>query len=197
MEAEGSFLEVEVKLAARSVREAMDRLGRLPAALENDRCLEDNEVFDTRDGRLRQSDTLLRLRRVDSGGVVTGIVTYKEKVETPMKAKVRSEAQTSVGSPDALRDILLKLGFVRVYRYQKYRSYHGWTDPESGARLSLSLDDTPIGVFIELEGEKIAIDRAAIRMGYTENDYIVEDYRSLHEDWLARRGLPSGDMVFT
>ena len=193
MESDGIGLEIEVKLQTRSVDEARARLARLPAAPEQERRFEDNEVFDTPDRRLMASESLLRLRRVDAHG----IVTYKERIETGMRAKVRAEIQTVVGSPDAMREILLKLGLSRVYRYQKYRSYLAWNDPESGARLGISLDETPIGVFIELEGDKETIDRAARRMGYAEADYIVEDYRSLHRAWLERRGLPDGDMVFT
>ena len=192
MEGEGSSLEIEVKLRAGSADEALERLARLPATLDQGRLFEDNDVFDTPDGRLKRAECLLRLRVVDT----RGILTFKEKVETAMRAKVRTEVQTAVGSPEAIRGILTKLGLVRVYRYQKYRSYHGWTEPESGARLSISLDDTPIGIFIELEGDMTAIDRAARRMGYGEADYIVEDYRALHIAWLHQRGLPAGDMVF-
>jgi adenylate cyclase class 2 len=193
MEAEGSALEVEIKLYVGSLEEAAARLARLGATLEEDRRFEDNDVFDTPDGRLAREDSLLRLRVV--GG--RGTMTHKMKVATEMRAKVREEVQTSVGAPDALREILFKVGFVRVYRYQKYRSYHAWTDPESGSKLCISLDDTPIGVYIELEGDKSAIDHAAGRMGYAENDYIVDDYRTLHLAWLEKRGLPAGDMVFT
>jgi adenylate cyclase, class 2 len=196
MDTDGSGLEIEVKLALGSPAEAKERLGRLPAVLEDERRFEDNEVFDTPDGRLKRAGSMLRLRIVERDGRMSGVVTFKERVETGMRAKVRAEVQTMVASPVATREIISKLGFVRVYRYQKYRSYFGWSDPESGAKLSISLDDTPIGLYIELEGEKIAIDRAAGRMGFAENDYIVEDYRALHRAWLERRGLPAGDMVF-
>ena len=196
METGGSAIEIEVKLAAACREEAVSRLARLGATLAQDRCFEDNEIFDMPDGRLESSDRMLRLRV--SGA--SGIVTFKSKVEIDqtrmVRAKVRAEVQTAVETPAAMRDILLMLGFMPVYRYQKYRSYHAWTDPASGGRLSISLDETPMGVFIELEGDTRAIDSAARRMGWSPEQYIVDDYRTLHRAWLEAKGLPPADMTF-
>ncbi len=185
-------IEIEVKLRPASRDEAIERLGRLPATLRNDRHFEDNEIYDTGDGSLSREGRLLRLRMAEG----RGILTFKEKVETDLRAKVRREVETRVDSPEAIREILRKLGLVKVYRYQKYRCYYVWNDPGSGAALSISLDDTPIGVFVELEGPKESIDRAAARMGYTPQDYILEDYRSLHLNHLKQLGREMGDMVF-
>jgi adenylate cyclase, class 2 len=192
MDGSGVGLEIEVKLRAIGREDATSRLARLPALLEEERRFEDNDVYDLPDGRLAKSESLLRLRVVET----RAILTFKEKVSSDLNAKVRSEAQSQVASADAIRIIFDKLGLVRVYRYQKYRSYYGWIDPAGGGSLQLSLDETPIGVFLELEGPKLAIDHAAGLLGYGESDYIIEDYRSLHQEWLSQRGLPPCDMVF-
>ena len=34
-------------------------------------------------------------------------------------------------------------------------------------------------------------------MGFTTQDYLLEDYRSLHQAWLEAQGQPPGDMIFT
>jgi len=187
-----SGLEVEVKLRLSTREEAINRLEGLPAAREGERHLEDNDIYDTPDGTLRRAEKMLRVR-VAAGDV---LVTFKEKVHSDLHAKVRREVQTAVGSAEAMREILSMLGLVRVYRYQKYRTYYGWNDPVSGERLAIALDDTPIGTFLELEGPKQSIDRAARQMGCTEGDYILDDYRTLHLAWLAQRGLPPRDLVF-
>ncbi len=192
VEKDGAALEIEVKIRVTDTREARDRLARLPAILREPRAHEDNDVYDTPDRALSARRDLLRLR-VAAG---RAILTFKRKVDADFKAKVRQEIQTSVTTPSAMREILRALGYARIYRYEKYRAWYEWTDPESGGSLAISLDETPIGVFVELEGERGAIDRAARRMGWTESDFIVEDYRELHEEWLAERGLPEGDMVF-
>jgi len=129
-----------------------------------------------------------------------GLLTWKEPpsaTEPPApRAKVRHEIETEASSPASLREILQRLGYVVVYRYEKFRSDLAWKDPETGKSLSISLDETPIGVYVELEGPHEAIDRAARRMGIGEEEYILDDYRSLHRDWLAARGIAAADMVF-
>lgn len=184
-------LEIEVKLRLASRDDALERLGLLGAELRDDRHFEDNEIYDTESFDLGREGSLLRLRVTDGDG----LITFKEKVKTDLNAKVRREVETGVSDPDAVRVILGKLGLNKVYRYQKHRSYYGWSDPE-GDELCISLDETPIGVFVELEGAAASIDRAARIMGYTRDDYILDDYRTLHRATLRERGLPDGDLVF-
>ena len=193
MKGSGSGIEVEVKVRVESVAEGLERLARLEALLEQAPLFEDNEIFDTPDRRLASARCLLRLRMTAG----RGILTWKEPVATDLRAKVRAEVECEVGSPEALRTIFEKTGFERVYRYQKYRSYHAWTDPYSGGALAISLDDTPIGVYMELEGPKEAIDRATEIMGFSVSDHILDDYRSLHVAWRKDHGSAPTDMVFT
>ncbi len=185
-------IECEIKLRVDSVQEGIDRIGRLPAQLERASRFEDNEIFDTAERRLAAAGCLLRLRVVDG----RGLVTFKEPVTSALHAKVRAEVESEVGDPGAIRAIFLKSGFRRVWRYQKYRSDHAWVAPDSGEALAISLDRTPIGTWLELEGPMDAIDRAAARMGFTRDDYVLDDYRSLHRAWIARRGEGASDMVF-
>lgn len=192
MDAGGTRVEIEIKLRVASVQEGLDRIARLPAELSEAPRFEDNEVYDTPAGDLATAGSLLRLRVV--GG--RGTVTLKEKVASALRAKVRSETETAVDAPDAIRAVFARVGLVRVYRYQKYRSYHTWTDPESGRQLMISLDNTPIGVFMELEGDSGTIERAAAAMGFGASEHILDDYLTLHKAWLAQHGRPFGDMVF-
>jgi adenylate cyclase class 2 len=111
-------------------------------------------------------------------------------------AKVRAEIESDVETPAALREILLRVGFRIVYRYQKYRSYFRWEAPGTRQTLAITLDETPIGVYVELEGPRAAIDEAARRMGSGPDRYLADDYRSLHHAWLRGRGLAAADMVF-
>src|SRR5262245_10806076 len=148
-------VEVEIKLAFRSLDEALGALARLPAALEQERRFEHNDVFDTQDRALSRARRLLRLREV--GG--KGVLTYKEPVAGEVGAKVRREIESDLDDPASMREILTRTGFRIVYRYQKYRSYYRWEDQESRQVLSISVDETPIGVYVELEGPKPAIDK--------------------------------------
>ena len=194
MKHSGTKMEIEIKLKVASEQEGLDRIALLPAELEEAPRFEDNEIYDTAAGYLTANQILLRLRVVMGHGTLT----LKEKVpgSSSQRAKVLKETETSVESPDAIRAIFAAVGLKRVYRYQKYRSYHAWMDPSTGRSLMISLDNTPIGVFLELEGDQESIDRAANTMGFAPGDYIITDYRSLHKEFVEKRGEPFGDMVF-
>ncbi|MGH9709722.1 MAG: hypothetical protein ACRD37_04160, partial [Candidatus Acidiferrales bacterium] len=60
----------------------------------------------------------------------------------------------------------------------------------------LDLDETPIGTFLELEGDKQAIDAAARALGYGEKDYIAASYLELYLEECEGRGIKPGNMVF-
>jgi adenylate cyclase class 2 len=58
------------------------------------------------------------------------------------------------------------------------------------------LDETPIGEFLELEGEPGWIDRTARELGFSEADYITDTYGALFEAYRARNPGAGADMVF-
>ncbi|MBZ5638931.1 MAG: class IV adenylate cyclase [Acidobacteriia bacterium] len=178
--------ETEVKLRFASPAEAAARLLSIGARPERERQLEDNVLYDLRGDPLRSAGCLLRLRR--SGG--RAILTYKAPVPGEHRHKVRVEHETVVGDPDATARILEGLGLAPRYRYQKYRT----TFALEG--LEIALDETPIGCFVELEGEPDAIDRVAASLGYSESQYILATYRQLQEQRAAVLGIELGDLVF-
>jgi len=178
--------EVEIKLPFGSSEEAIRRLQQLGAVLTHPREFEDNLVYDLPSGELRASGRILRLRRAGQEAKVT----FKSKVFRETRHKVRLEHETSVGSAHETEQIFQGLGLGVTYRYQKYRSVYEL------ASVEVSVDETPIGCFVELEGEPDAIDRLAERLGFKVEDYIQATYRDLHETNAASRGVPMGDLVF-
>lgn len=149
------------------------------------RTFEDNTVFDTPDGRLRTAAVLLRVRQ--AGGRAT--LTYKGP-PTPARHKDREELETALADPAALAAILHRLGYLPAFRYQKYRTE--FSDGHGAA----TLDETPIGCYLELEGDPEWIDHAARRLGFAERDYITASYLRLYLDHCAARGLPPSHMLF-
>ena len=138
-------------------------------------------------GELAARGKLLRLRR---DGVRT-LLTYKAPVPGEHRHKVREEHETEIADAEALVAILDGLGYSPVYRYQKYRTLFELEG------VTVCLDETPIGCFVELEGQPEAIDRVAARLGFAEQDYIRLTYRDLQEREAAESGRgETGDMVF-
>ena len=86
--------------------------------------------------------------------------------------------------------ILAKLGMRPLFRYQKYRAAYQY------AELIITVDETPVGNYLELEGPKPLIDEVAVRLGYKPTDYIAKSYLTLYQDHLKLRGLPLKDMLF-
>ncbi len=111
--------------------------------------------------------------------------------------KIREELEARVDDPEQLQWILEALGLRGWFRYEKYRtSYQPPAGQRWAAGLAVELDETPIGVFLELEGPPEAIDRAARLLGYGPADYITKSYLALYLDQCRKLGLSAGDMLF-
>jgi adenylate cyclase class 2 len=143
-------------------------------------------VFDTVELALRGERKLLRLREYGE----ERILTYEGPPEDGPH-KVREEIETRVTDAAAMRQLLARLGYQVVFRYEKYRAEY---EADGGMAV---VDETPVGNFIELEGEAEWIDRKAGEMGFTAADYITLSYGSLYLDWCARQGLEPGHMEFS
>ena len=178
--------ETEVKLPFASALAAREALTRAGAVVEVPREFEDNRIYDRADGSLERDGIVLRVRR-EAGG---GKVTFKGPVEGEHRHKVRIEHETSVGDPEAAHRLLEGLGYRVAWRYQKYRTTY-----RLGA-VEAMLDETPIGCWVELEGDPEAIDRAAASLGFGIGDYETGTYRDLAERHARERGIAPGDLVF-
>lgn len=180
-----SSRENEIKLAFPSPELANRRLLDAGARVARGREFEDNVLFDLHDRPLTTSGRLLRLRR--SGN--ESFLTFKAPVGGVHRHKVKTEFETRVADSEAMLSILKGLGFEPVYRYQKFRATYRLDAVEA------VLDETPLGTFVELEGEPDDIDRAAEALGAAPTDYIRATYRELHERDAAARGLAVGDLL--
>jgi len=183
----GKTTETEVKLAVPSVEDAKRRLRRAGFRVLHTRVFEANEIFDTPELRLRANSELLRLR--EAGGAA--ILTYKGP---PLRSrhKSREEVETKVSNPGALRRILLATGFTLVFRYEKYRTEY----VRAGEAGHATVDETPLGCYMELEGDGAWIDATAGLLGFTPADYITLSYGSLYVEWCGREGITPQNMVF-
>jgi len=179
--------ETEIKLSVPSADSARALLTRAGFAPLHERAFESNDVFDTPDSALSRATRLLRLRSFRG----ESILTFKGEPE-PGPHKSRREIETSAGDPAALRLILESLGYQVVFRYEKYRTtFHRAAEPGHAV-----LDETPIGVFLELEGPAQWIDSTAGLLGFSPPDYILLSYGTLYRDHCRQAGIPPSHMVF-
>ncbi len=180
--------ETEVKIAVSEphlIRQSLERAG---FRVSQEREFESNTLYDSRDSQLRSRGMLIRLRQ--SGK--RGLLTWKGPVE-PGPHKSRPELETSVGSIATLGDILTHLGYGPVFRYEKFRTEFRRAD-EPGA---IVFDETPIGNFLEIEGEGDWIDKTAEELGFVRSNYILDSYAGLYVKWCERKGMQPEHMVFS
>jgi adenylate cyclase class 2 len=98
-----------------------------------------------------------------------------------------------VSDPRRLSEMLVRLDFIPAFRYEKYRTEYR----RPGEAGSAMLDETPIGVYLELEGAPAWIDRSARRLGFAESDYSTASYGGLYADYCIQHGLPVTHMTFS
>jgi adenylate cyclase class 2 len=156
------------------------------------RSLEDNVLYDTPDRALRRIRAILRLRHYGSSWVLT----YKGTPDPDQTYKSRVELETRIEEPQALRSIFELIGFRPVFRYQKYRVQYARQVPVRRENGEVSLDETPVGNFLELEGSRSWIDSVARQLGFSRRDYLTASYGALYLEECQRRGVTPGDMVF-
>jgi adenylate cyclase class 2 len=182
------MVETEIKLPwKRSAAEAQELIVGQGYSVIAPRILETDQVFDRSDGELKQTDKLLRLRR--SGTVHT--VTYKGP-SARQRYKSREEIEFLVDGAEAFELVLDRLGYYPRFRYEKYRTKFALP----GEPGIVTLDETPMGVFLELEGSAEWIDRTAERLGFTHAAYSTASYSSLYRAYRAIHADAPENMVF-
>ena len=178
-------LEREIKLrfaSADAARQAIVRAGAVPF---HQRRLQQDFLLDTADGQLRGASAVLRLRVEPE----RTLLTFKGPVQAA-GMKLRDEIESLVTDAAAILAILDRTGFRVWFRYEKYREefLHG--------DVIAAVDETPVGVFLELEGAERGITAIAEALGYGPEAYLLDSYRSLFVKDCAGRGVPVTNMLF-
>jgi adenylate cyclase class 2 len=107
--------------------------------------------------------------------------------------KVRREWEFRIADSAAFRQVLAALGFEPSFYYERHRTMYRL---RQFPRLVVDLDETPIGVFLELEGPRRAIDRVRKALGYRRGDAILASYGALYLAHCRKRGIRPRDMLF-
>lgn len=184
------MIEREVKLPFPSPAAARAALAALGVAPANARRLQDDALYDTDDEALRQKGCLVRIRteRWDEAPETTTL-TVKGPVQ-PGEMKVREEHETRVEKGDAVRQAFDAIGLRPSFRYQKYR------EEFAAQGVVIAIDETPIGTYVELEGDEAAIYAMTTALGRSPADFIVDSYYRLFMKRREELGLRGDHMLF-
>jgi adenylate cyclase class 2 len=208
---DGMGKEREIKLRIEDLPALRRALTKLGALVVRPRVHELNVVFDTPDFDLAKDEHLLRIRTETAGpsrgrtsrAGTRALVTFKRPVPAAgsngksERHKVREEIELEVSDEKALARIFEALGLNAWFRYEKFRTTFRLPGSRRWAKgLLIELDETPIGIFLELEGPASAIDRAAGAIGFDGRDYVLANYMVLHREYCLSRGEEPRDMLF-
>jgi adenylate cyclase class 2 len=151
----GNPIETETKFPIDSWQAWENVLNRAGALLLKARHFERNILFDDDEGSLVRQGHTLRLRAVPDGGYLT----LKGAPRQRGVIKEREELESAVSDPNVCEQILHKLGFSPMFQYEKYRAIYRLND------VTITLDEVPIGCYIEIEGSPDSIAAVASRLG--------------------------------
>jgi adenylate cyclase class 2 len=181
--------EIELKFPVADVRRFRAAAEELGFQMVTPRTFESNTLYDSPDRQLRVKKQILRLR--EYGNVYT--VTHKRKVDmddADLHYKTRIETESEVEDVAALAEIFEQLGYQAVFRYEKFRTEYASDEGK------LVLDETPIGVWAELEGDPKWIDATLAGLGVAEETCITDSYGKLFTKWRDETMSPAENLTF-
>lgn len=179
------LLEREIKLRFDTGASARAAVLALNARPLRPRRLQSDALLDRDDASLGKSQRALRVRIEDGHS----FVTFKGPPQQSTM-KVREEIETPVGDGALALTIFERLGYTVWFRYEKYREEFALDG------VTVAIDETPIGTFVELEGSAEGIASIAAALGRGPADYVVASYRSLFVEHCAERGIQRSHMLF-
>lgn len=171
-------METEVKIQIRSseidgLRRRLEDQGAIRLQEPKE---EINSLFDDPKLSLHRSGCALRLRKY--GGQTS--LTFKGPVVEHPAFKQRPEVETRVEDFQALGTILEQIGLRVVFEYRKVREIYRLS--LSGQEASISIDQTPVGCFVEVEGPEATILEVTHRFGWSPEEFIRKNYVDLYRE---------------
>lgn len=161
--------EIEVKFLLKDYSALMQKISDLQLACSQERIHEFNLRYDSPDGSLVAKKQVLRLRKDTQARL-----TFKGPGIMEQDVLTRKEIEVVVSDFDATNRLLEALGYQVIMMYEKFRANYLMD------KLVLSVDETPLGLFIELEGESPAqVRRAADALGLDWDARINFSYSAL------------------
>jgi adenylate cyclase class 2 len=184
-----SAVEIEVKFRVAD-REALERkLIPLGFHQVTPRTFEKNILFDTPDRALRAQQAILRIRQYGERWIVTHKCLPRDH-NAAARHKHRVETETEVKDGEAMAVIFTGLGYKPAFIYEKWRTEYA---DHTGHCV---IDETPIGLFAELEGPGEWIDAVGRKLGLDPSEMITLSYGRLFDEWRAKTGSTAADLTF-
>ena len=186
--------EIELKFVISDIASLEARLPGLGFHLDTPRTFEANTLFDTPERSLRCKGQILRVRQYGDLWTLTHKRTPDDD-DPSSRYKTRIETETHVDDAGALEEIFHQLGYSPVFRYEKFRTE--WSHMDAGGPPQhLVIDETPIGIWGELEGPVSWIDSTLAELSIDPATCTTQSYGKLFLVWKERTESPAENMSF-
>lgn len=182
-------VETEVKFIVADGAALERKLAELGFRPITPRTFEKNTLFDTPDRSLRAKQSILRIRQYGKRWIVTH-KRLTDNNDPAARHKQRVETETEVSDGEAVADIFSSLGYTPAFAYEKWRSEF------ADATGHCVIDETPIGLFAELEGPGEWIDTVSQKLGLDTSELITLSYGRLFDEWREKTGSSATDLTF-
>ena len=186
-------IETEIKFRVADTAALEAKLASIGFQLITPRSFESNVLYDTPDRSLRLKRELVRIRNYNN----RWLLTHKRVPDSGIgedRHKHRVETETELTDGAALAEVFASVGFVPVFRYEKWRTE--WSDDRDHDGGHCVVDETPLGVFAELEGAPEWIDRIALQLVIAAEERLTLSYGRLFEEWKEQTGSAAQDLTF-
>ena len=161
--------EIEVKFFLKDHEALMQKIAALQLPCSQERIHEFNLRYDLPDGSLVAQNQVLRLRKDTQARL-----TFKGPGVMEEDVLLRKEIEIKVSDFEATQRLLEALGYQVVMMYEKFRANYLL------GSLVMSVDETPLGLFVELEGKSPAqVHQAAQTLGFDWEARINLSYSAL------------------
>lgn len=183
------MVEIEVKFPVADLADLTRRLLQNGFHEETPRTFERNVLYDTPDRRLRSQQAILRVRNYGGHWKVTH-KCLPNNYDPSARHKHRDETETSVEDGEAIGHIFAQLGYAPAFVYEKWRTEY------ADATGHCVLDETPIGVYAELEGPEDWIDETGRKLGVDPAQFSTLSYGRLFDQWREKTGSSAENLTF-
>jgi adenylate cyclase, class 2 len=185
-----SAVEIEVKFRVADPAALDEKLRALGFRCVTPKTFERNVLYDTTDRNLRAQQSILRIRKYGDHWLLTHKCLTPDN-DPAARHKRRIETETEVADGEALGTVFTQLGYAPAFTYEKWRTEYA---DQSGHCV---VDETPIGIFAELEGPSDWIDSVSGRLGLDASQLSTLSYGRLFDLWREETGSSATDLTFS
>jgi len=140
-------------------------------------------MFDNVDKLMEHTDGRIRLRQQGNNASLS----YKRPLPSVGNEKKEVEIETEVGDFEVMSNILRMMGYAPSTSYEKYTTAFKL---KSQSDMHIEIQKYPFETFLEIEGEKEEIEKAAKQLGFDIKNAIKKPVDTLFTEWRSANGLP-------